>query len=918
MAFATPVDADAAWRFADVDHDGQVGREDVVNLLKKSKLNQLALAQIWELSIGQKTMLSREDFVLLLRLVALAQTSKQISSQSLVAAGPLPAPQFEGFVHVDAWAVPQDQLVQYNAMFQQHRDTPAGLSRNLFLQSYDFRLPSGVCARLWDLADMDKDGCLNCYEFIVAMHALSMYTGRLCDVPHDVPVSLRASMPHATPPAPAASPNGSPHATLFPSSAVFDDAFSTPMRPSTAPSILRAGAGVPPTAVSPLGTPQTPLQVQRTVSGSFHEEFNTLSFNNAALQQEVSVSNLNMVRQQEEVSTITSIVEAERAKQATLKSSLDAARSQERELMQTVAALREEAQALKEQNDGMGLQGSAAAVRVADCEKEITALKAEVDKQKAQCQRVRADCAAREAEFSMKQDEMKNLQQLKKETEEQLEALTAKLSQATEKLETFETESDQTTKEVSAMKEQITTIRLKLPALTDQKKEQEKLLSDRKDTMTKEKETLLKLQKTLQRQKQQLDKVTEELEQVDARLAEAKLLQQQLTTEMANVQNRLAEAAARKTQSLGEAHKILEELVSKLKHHITGVTKAKEELLSSKGLKTLEKRHSVRMAAVTPPPLLSRPSEAVSDLSNSEPQQQPQLQQPLAAADEGRAKAPSAPPYTGVAAPAPLLDLNLPTNRGESIRRPAAVSLQRTSGTGGSAFSRVGSLGTLTSPRGSTGREALCPSPLSMSSGPVVAHPQPDSVPGWPAPEAVFGENFTATASIGIALPQTFAAEDRLGPLWPAFAVGAVRARGASLPALPLMHSAGLVGAQQPQLPQIQPQPQPQSQPQPQHLPPSTPTPPPSSSTPVQSPASTSSASSTPVAHCLRPPATRLPLRQPPAHLTHLRWWQRMYRRRARTLLGQWTPAQQILLPRRRLEAPLVHCFPLHLCLTNK
>jgi len=99
----------------------------------------------------------------------------------------------ENTVYQSGWLVPPDPE-EYRKEFEELDDRRAGKinggqAKSVLVRS---KLPSNVLHKIWSLADVDKDGCLNLYEFALAQHFIKM---RLDG--QDLPSKLPAHMSQA-------------------------------------------------------------------------------------------------------------------------------------------------------------------------------------------------------------------------------------------------------------------------------------------------------------------------------------------------------------------------------------------------------------------------------------------------------------------------------------------------------------------------------------------------------------------------------------------------------------------------------------------------------------------------------------------------------------------------------------------------
>ncbi|XP_074612540.1 epidermal growth factor receptor substrate 15-like 1 [Acropora palmata] len=166
------------FRQADVSNTGQIGASDAAAFLKKSGLKEGILHKIWELADPQGTgYLDKHRFFLALRLIALAQNGKEVSLTNLMLLVPAPkvgdilTPVVPPPQESTLWAVKAAEKAKYDNIFEGLKPVngllPGEKVRPVLLNS---KLPIDVLGRVWELADIDKDGMLDSDEFAVAMH----------------------------------------------------------------------------------------------------------------------------------------------------------------------------------------------------------------------------------------------------------------------------------------------------------------------------------------------------------------------------------------------------------------------------------------------------------------------------------------------------------------------------------------------------------------------------------------------------------------------------------------------------------------------------------------------------------------------------------------------------------------------------
>jgi len=187
----------------------------IAGLLKRSKLDQEVLRQVWNVALDGSKAIGVKEFNTLLRGVSVAQSLriKNISKELILstAAEELPHPVFEGFEIVpekvektdetpglddNLWAILAGQRTQYDEVFAKQTIVEGKLAGpaavGLFQQS---GLSTTDLRNIWNLADVDMDGKLSEAEFAIAMHLIMCVKRRSWTVPTKLPVVLRALIP---------------------------------------------------------------------------------------------------------------------------------------------------------------------------------------------------------------------------------------------------------------------------------------------------------------------------------------------------------------------------------------------------------------------------------------------------------------------------------------------------------------------------------------------------------------------------------------------------------------------------------------------------------------------------------------------------------------------------------------------------
>lgn len=206
---------EAYYSVVDPNNCGQIGAIDAAKFLKKSNLSDIILSKIWDLSDpGSRGFLDKPGMFVALKLCALAQQGHSLSMANILMEiappnmGELPDPKKmkpRQSVPVlpesqTSWAINPLERAKYKQLFMSLEPIdgyiPGNKVKGVLMDS---KLPLEVLGKIWDLADIDKDGKLNEHEFIVAMHlvykALEKNT-----VPNVLPMELQEpNISHAAP-----------------------------------------------------------------------------------------------------------------------------------------------------------------------------------------------------------------------------------------------------------------------------------------------------------------------------------------------------------------------------------------------------------------------------------------------------------------------------------------------------------------------------------------------------------------------------------------------------------------------------------------------------------------------------------------------------------------------------------------------
>ncbi|XP_078670337.1 uncharacterized protein LOC144910776 isoform X2 [Branchiostoma floridae x Branchiostoma belcheri] len=190
---------------------GKVDAGEAAAFLKRSGLRESVLHKIWNLADQEGAgYLDKKGFIVALQLVSLAQHGQDVSVENLSSSIPPPtmAENVSGSSRA-AWAIKTEEKLKFDTIFDT-LDPVNGLLtgdkvRPVLLNS---KLPVEILGTVWDLSDIDKDGCLDKEEFAVAMHlvyrALDKQPVPTTLPPELIPPSKRGPSPGLAPgPSPA-------------------------------------------------------------------------------------------------------------------------------------------------------------------------------------------------------------------------------------------------------------------------------------------------------------------------------------------------------------------------------------------------------------------------------------------------------------------------------------------------------------------------------------------------------------------------------------------------------------------------------------------------------------------------------------------------------------------------------------------
>ncbi|CAI4226405.1 unnamed protein product [Auanema sp. JU1783] len=163
-----------------------IGSADAAGFLRRSNLNHAILGRIWEISDYQKRgYLDKRGFYMALKLIAAAQQGHPVQPQSVYLTGLAPptmvpsqaSPAMSSSNSPSTapasynWAINTQDQAKYDAIFDSLTPVDGKLPgvkvRPVLLNS---GLNPASLAKIWELADQDKDGQLDRVEMSVALH----------------------------------------------------------------------------------------------------------------------------------------------------------------------------------------------------------------------------------------------------------------------------------------------------------------------------------------------------------------------------------------------------------------------------------------------------------------------------------------------------------------------------------------------------------------------------------------------------------------------------------------------------------------------------------------------------------------------------------------------------------------------------
>ncbi|KAK2575336.1 hypothetical protein KPH14_012249 [Odynerus spinipes] len=178
---------EAYYNQVDPNGYGRIGAMEAARFLKKSQLSDVILSKIWDMADPQsRGSLDKSGLFVALKLCALAQTGHDLSMNNLnlelppPKMGDIPIVQQKNVsntlsiitsINNGDWSIKPNERAKYDQLFDSLQPSngyiPGNKVKGVLMDS---KLPLDTLGKIWDLADMDKDGMLDRHEFIVAMH----------------------------------------------------------------------------------------------------------------------------------------------------------------------------------------------------------------------------------------------------------------------------------------------------------------------------------------------------------------------------------------------------------------------------------------------------------------------------------------------------------------------------------------------------------------------------------------------------------------------------------------------------------------------------------------------------------------------------------------------------------------------------
>jgi Ca2+-binding EF-hand superfamily protein len=160
------------YALADQDKDGKLNGNEAAAFLRTSGISVADLAKIWDLSDQNRFgYLTPREFTIALKLIALAQSGREISLQNIPTVTNLP--KFNNIpLPVIFGNITEEDLDKYDTLFIQADQNKDGFVDGTEAKNYltKSQLPQESLAKIWQLSEVDGDGKLSKGEFRMTMH----------------------------------------------------------------------------------------------------------------------------------------------------------------------------------------------------------------------------------------------------------------------------------------------------------------------------------------------------------------------------------------------------------------------------------------------------------------------------------------------------------------------------------------------------------------------------------------------------------------------------------------------------------------------------------------------------------------------------------------------------------------------------
>ncbi|XP_028982687.1 epidermal growth factor receptor substrate 15-like 1 isoform X3 [Diachasma alloeum] len=179
---------EAYYHQVDPNNCGRIGAMEAARFLKKSQLSDIILSKIWDMADPQsRGSLDKSGMFVALKLCAFAQAGHELNIANVNIDVPppkmgeipvipkkspaVPPPPVISSIANGDWAIKPAERIKYDRLFDSLQPAngyiPGNKVKGVLMDS---KLPLDTLGKIWDLADMDKDGMLDRHEFVVAMH----------------------------------------------------------------------------------------------------------------------------------------------------------------------------------------------------------------------------------------------------------------------------------------------------------------------------------------------------------------------------------------------------------------------------------------------------------------------------------------------------------------------------------------------------------------------------------------------------------------------------------------------------------------------------------------------------------------------------------------------------------------------------